>query len=208
MPFLVSPRGKKFLQLPSAAAAFGVAARNSATSAAEVATQTSRATFADWLVGRPLVPERRGRKTTGGDFEMLIAWEADQFGMIRFDQQAMDERAWYWIIQEIGTGKSAHILSPGGGEIAIPSQKGRALPRGFYWGNEAGHPADGPGLHNLYPYEVGAAYGGYANTLDDNGNPVRMKREIRGKHFVRDGGKAGFTQLRQELRVEFRQMTK
>lgn len=208
MPFHISPKGRKFLEMPSAAKAFGTESRALVDRIADEATAHSRAQYSSYLVGRPLVPSRESRASTQGRFEQLIKWEAThppQGDMVVFDRSTMDEEAWYWIILEIGTGKSATILNTGE-SVAVPRQRGRELPRGFYWGNASGSPAGGPGSHNLFPYSPGESYTGYASTLDENGDPVRIKREIKAKHFVQEGGLLGFQDYREALTAAFEQL--
>lgn len=206
MPFVMSPKGRKFMGMSSAASAFGIKAKELTVTAAETATTYSRAQYVDNLVGRPQVPARASRASTLGRFESLINWES-AYGMVKFDRATLDEEAWYWVVLEIGTGKSANVFDgPTTSDLAVPSQRGRELPRGFYWGNEGGSPAAGPGLHNLFPFAEGASYTGYASTLDANGDPIRIKREIKGKHFVQEGGLIGYQDLYTGLAEGFRNL--
>lgn len=207
MPFVMSPKGRTFMGMASAASAFGVAARELTADAAETATTYSRAQYADQLIGRPLVPAHASRATTMGRFEQLIKWTDNGQGIVEFDRATLDEEAWYWIVLEIGTGRNAGIWDlTGFDEVSIPSQRGRELPRGFYWGNEGGSPASAPGLHNLFPYAKGASYTGYASILGPDGMPMRIKREIRGKHFVQEGGLLGLERLTEGLRMGFQNL--
>lgn len=206
MPFFVSPKAKKFLEMPSAARAFGIKAVDLTVDAAHQATTTSRATYAENLTQRPHAPARASRFTTRGRLEEMIAWEA-KGGLVSFDRNALDTEAWYWIILEVGSGESAVVHTLAGNEdIAIPSQIGRELPRGYYWGNADGSPAQYGGLHNLFPYAEGASYHGYASTANEYGEQLVIHREIHPKHFVRDGGIAGLDFLREGLTAEFRRL--
>lgn len=202
MPLIMSAKGKRFMGMGAMGQSFASRATDITVAAATTATEVSRETYTSWLSGRPLAPPRNKRKTTSGEFPTLIKWNADGDGMVRFDFETLDEEAWYWKMQEIGTGKTAKILFPEG-EITTRSQKNREFKPGLFWGDAGGIPAEFPGLQQLYPYTMappGAIIRGWANPE----NHPRIKREIKAKHFVRDGGKAGFAQFRDELRTEFR----
>lgn len=213
MPFLVSPKGKRFLDLPSNAARFIGRVPEYETEAAQEATEASRATFTRWLGNRPLAAPRAGRATTEGQFANYLKWQRDAYGTINFDILTLEEHApEYWAVQEIGSGQTARILSQGGSGIDIPSQIGRKLPSFLYWGDAEGAVPFRPMTmskrrdeiarhapmqfdQQLYPVD----------SLPDElryramGRKGKIRREDKGKHFIRDGGEAGWEILHDQL---------
>lgn len=105
----------------------------------------------------------------------------------------------YWLIQEIGTGMSAKVAAGGlgglrggqgrsgpraAGNVRVRSQVGRRIPSGLVWsGNRVGQDQIVPG-----PAEA----------------PIVIRREIRGKHYLRTGGRAGFRLYEREMDDAFR----
>ena len=111
----------------------------------------------------------------------------------------------YALIQEVGTGRSARILNPPG-QITIPSQIGRAISANLYWGTGVGGNAVGPraGANGDQLY--------YASELNNVGavrrRKKRIRREIKGKHFLQAGGQAGYLELRTGLVDEAKRIFK
>jgi len=198
MPVVVSARGRRFLNMYAQAQKFRQTVAGHETEAARVATNTSRSVFQSRLSGRPMAPSRPGRLSTGGAFASDILWQRGTVGSIEFDLARLP---FYALIQEIGTGQSAAILNPPG-TITIPSQVGREISANLIWGSGPGGVASraqtGRRDQQLY----------YASDLNAKSvaalrrRKKRIRREIKGKHFIGDGGNAGFLELRTRLTDE------
>lgn len=223
MPLLVSARGKRFMALPQRSRGFSSRSREHAGAAAKAATAESRLMYSRWHSGRPLAPPRRGRPTTDGQFANYLQWQANSYGLVNFELAALAARAPYWVIQEIGSGRTARILNPPGG-VAVRSQIGRKLPYGFYWADAAGgaptaptgptkrdipSPFASPGRRVLAPPGglIGQQQLFAAPTTGWRGSrgssPGRIRREIKGKHFIQAGGREGFAVLSEQLLADF-----
>lgn len=187
------------MNIQSSAAQFIQVAQLRATEAAKVATDTSRTVFSSHLSGRPLAPPRPGRKTTGGGFANDLEWLPTTKGNIEFDVLGIEGQAPYYLIQEIGTGKSAVILNPPG-SIAIRSQRGRLINLGLQWADGTGQAPSRPGHGGLQQIYATADL----NMSKSHGRlrRIRIRREIKGKHFIRDGGIEGFSYLDSTLRAD------
>jgi len=184
------------------------AEREIAQAAAMQATAKSRARFTSKLgvgaygsggKGRPTVAPRPGRPTTQGAFASHIAWSPSPTGVeMRVDQ--LQKVAPYWLIQEIGTGSSAKVARGGlgklrggqgrsgpreAGNVSVKSQAGRRLPRSLHWGLGSGK----PGTDQLIP--------------GPSIVPMRIREEIRGKHYIQRGGVLGFALYERELEQAF-----
>lgn len=189
-------KAKKFLNLSQGVQEFLKAASQHELDAAKLATTVSRDTFTSHLSGRPLVPQRPGRRTTGGSFASYIQWIKEPKSRdisISLDSKLLKSVGPYAFINEIGTGKTAVILNPPG-TITIPSQIGRNLPRGMVWAGAAGADAVGPstganGRENLFLRAD--VNGGFVV----KGRVGRIRRETKGKHFIQQGGAQGFRTL-------------
>jgi hypothetical protein len=210
--FQVSARGQRLLTFQQQAQQFAQQVPVRETEAATAATKESRAVYTRWLGKRPLAPARPGRPTTMGNFVNDITWERDGKGYIDFD---VDRMAPYYLIQEIGTGQSATILAPPGkppGSVSVKYQTGRRIPMSLYW-------APGPGAtaskqmstkdRKLPNGAVGTNDQLYLST-QVNANaaaaarkrPMTIRREIKGKHYLRDGGLTGFNTLADGLSAD------
>jgi hypothetical protein len=161
--------------------------------AAAEATTASKTAFESHLNerGRPHAPVRRGRPTTLGQFGSDIVWESAE-GNVTLDMRRLPR---YALIQEIGTGESARILNPPG-EVTVRSQVGRSISGTLAWSSGPGGDVKsgkrGASGDQLY----------YASDLNHSGRwrrKMKIRREIVGKHFIRDGGRAGFVKLRAGL---------
>jgi hypothetical protein len=197
-----SQKAKKFLNIAQAAHEFIQAANQRENDAIKIATDVSRSTFKSHLSGRPLVPQRPGRRTTSGAFASYIQWQRAPQARdisISLDSKLLKSVGPYAFINEIGTGKTAVILNPPG-SISIPSQVGRNLPRGLVWATHAGGTASGPatgvGHENLFLRSD--INGGFVA----KGRVGRIRREIKGKHFIQQGGVQGFRALDVGLRAD------
>lgn len=162
-------------------------------SAAAVATSKSQAQFT-YL--RKVVAPRQGRETTGGRLRGMLQWQADPNDThVRFPWQQLDKVAPHWIVQEIGTGKRAIMRH------AVSSQPGNRT------GRRVGRTRNNSPDLKIVKSQVGRPIALLPNT--DTGirtrigpigrKPVTIQREIRGKHFVREGAKAGHRSYRQQL---------
>lgn len=183
--------------------AFAAAEQKARLDAAALATQVTRQSF---RYVRPVAPPRSGRSSTGGNFKSHLRWGANKraTGGVAFDVVGVDKAAPHWIIQEIGTGKSAKIADPlrsASGAVSnvritrsVPSQRGRRI-RGLVF-------ATGPTGSYTPP---GAARGqqlylrSQVKGVPANNHTIRIRREIKGQHMVRRGGQAGFRQYQQQV---------
>lgn len=162
-------------------------ARNEAS---RVATEKSRARFTSRLGKRPLTDPRPGRPTTRGTFANYINWVPDSRGGVRADIGSLQAVAPYWLVQEVGTerGRSARALraTPDGPEVAfvagVPRQAGRVIPSGLVWSGQTGNDQIVRG-----PWR----------------QPITIRREIKGKHYLRTGGKQGFAHYERLLEKAF-----
>ena len=171
-------------------------ARKAADNAAERATSVSRATFRSRLSGRPTTNlSRPKRPSTQGAFASHVNWSPKGDGhSVALGVSELEGAAPYWIIQEIGTGKSANINkgSQGTGtraprSVSVRRQAGRILPRGLIWsGNNPPKDQVEPRQGRPGP-RVGV-----------------IRNEIKGKGYVRIGGNAGFRLYDRELEEAWR----
>lgn len=230
-------RKAKFLlhEAVPAARAFAQANNIAAERAAKEATNVSRAVFSSKLSGRPLVPARSGRPTTSGQFVSYINWvpsrgtraTAGRRGTlgttVNFDLAKLDSAAPYWLIQEIGTGESASILNEGAAQgVAfggtVKSQVNRPISKHLLFApgpgsaptrsggltKKRGSGSRPSGLDNLFR----------AGDLDPKAvsgffsSQHRIKREIKGKHYIQIGGKAGFRYFKSNVMAETKRLTK
>ncbi|HET6914973.1 MAG TPA: hypothetical protein VFH56_02675 [Acidimicrobiales bacterium] len=207
MPFVVSARGNRFLKMATAANQFANRVATYEGEAATEATAESKVIYQRWHSGRPLAPARKGRPTTGGTFADLLLWQRTGSGMVEFDLAGLESRAPYAIIQEIGTGQSATVLG-GGGSYSVSSQVGRRISPHLYWADSAGGAASRPlTARNRAAQRSSGAIGMqqlFERPPGQFGRAGRIRREIKGKHFIRDGGLAGYDLLRDRLEVDFK----
>lgn len=167
--------------------------------AVQTATTRSRAQFQSRLSGRPHVPARPGRPTTGGNFGRMIKWQRERLGKheyVAFQEEDLAARAPYWLIQEIGTGQSAMITdiqTP----VSVRSQRGRRISPSLTFADAQG---------NYAPPQPGRQDQQIRSLSDVKMAPFRadldaivIKREIEGKHFIRDGGHQANDQYRSTL---------
>lgn len=201
----ISARARRFMAWGAPGGAisqFRTAAVNREMQAAKVATDMSRNVFASSnMMKRPLAPPRQGRPTTDGTFRTLLVWDPDHANnSIVFDTQRIRSRAPYYLIQEIGTGQSARILNPPG-TLTVPSQRGRLISANLLW-------ATGPGASPAAPGRNGAGALEQLYLVTDLNNAtrrsrrMRIRREIKGKHYLRDGGIEGFRVLSEGLKAD------
>lgn len=203
---LITANPQKPLQ--SYNALFVSAAVQAGRNAATLATSTSRAVFTSRLSGRPIAPARPGRPTTSGQFAQFINWDFDpQNDKVNLDLGYLESAAPYWAIQEIGTGHSATIAASvtGKGQVSVPSQRGRRISANLVW-------AANPGAQAV-PATRGARNDQLFIRSQVLANQVKMRRmrinrEIKAKHYLRDGAKTAFNQYRKDLTKAIRQTYK
>lgn len=166
---------------------------------------------------RPVAPARVGRDNK--HIEDVLRWNRVTRG-VALNYADLNKQASHWLIQEIGTNRSATIYSFDGKTQVrrIPSQRGRRISSGLVFATGPGGKFTPPGAgKNQQLYLRSKVQGApvvrrHVRTSDDIGsrrsNSIRIRREIPGQHFVRDGGKAGFRQYRKSVlaaaRTQFR----
>lgn len=166
--------------------------------ARQVATTQSRATFQSSLSGRPHVPKREGRPTTGGRFGKMLLWEKEEQDgetFVAFQVSELEGQAPYWLIQEIGTGESAMILDRRQ-TVSVKSQRGRLISPTLTWADAQGN----------YDVSQGRRDQQLRSLQDVKNAPLRIdmdelriKKEIEGKHYIREGGMQANTQYQASL---------
>lgn len=201
---VMSAKARRFMQMPKLAQQFAAAAPNITADAARAATAESRNVFQSRLSGRPAAPPRPGRSTPHGAFAAGIIWSSTG-DWINFDASGLQKIApAHWLIQEIGTGKEAQILNPPG-NVRTKSQRDRPISAFLFWapgpGASVGKGSKNVGQDQLYlAQDVNIA--GFA-THSRNGGTAhrrgRIRREVKGKHFIKLGGYEGFTVLAEGL---------
>lgn len=215
MPMLISAKGKRFMGMGQLAKGFASRVAAYEDEAAKAATDASRVIYDRWHSGRPLVPQRKGRATTGGQFANLLSWSRNGQGLIEFDMAALAAATptaggnlSYALIQEIGTGQSARLLNMGGTGYTVPSQVGRTISPHLYWADGEGGSLSRPlsGKNRMAQQKLGSIgmQNLYVRPDGQFGRAGRIRREIKGKHFIRDGGLTGYDYLRQQLVKDFR----
>lgn len=169
--------------------------------AAKVATATTQGGFHYKRVAD--APPRAGRRSTGGQFTSNLQWVVTG-DAVAFDQAAADSKVPYWIIQEIGTGKSATLKqggqkNPRGRPRAgatyvktVRSQRGRLIPSSLVFASGPGGQYTPPGAGGGQQLYLRSRIKG----VPARRGPMVISREIEGQHFVREGSQAGFRQYR------------
>lgn len=154
--------------------------------------------------------------------------EGNGFISLNVDQLNRSVVADYWMVQEVGTGPKGrgrmleYGLSPDGkkvrvgiANIIIRSQKGRELPANLQWSDESRRffrPSRGRFRQDyISPVYQGGDSDESRDTSRGDGlsresalidfkmRPLRIRKEIRGKHFVRDASVEGAKALRGPL---------
>lgn len=173
-----------------------VAEQSSARTATTV-TQTS------FKRKRPIAPPRRGRHGRG-QMAKSASWRATRGGNVQFNYSGMNRDEPQWIIQEIGTGRRATLRqgskpNPVGRPTAgatyvrtVKSQIGRRISPSLVWASNGRYVRPGAGRNQqLYLRRQVFGYPAHGHPAS-----IRIKREIRGQHFVQKGGEAGFREFR------------
>lgn len=190
---------RRFINMQATAAKFLAANQQREKEAADKATQVSRQKFTSSLGHRPLVAPRRGRPTTGGAFANDIKWNVTGNGGKQAIGVDLIKLPRYSLIQEIGTGQAAQITNPPGGSITVRTQVGRYIAATLVWGGNGGVYPASSGRRGADQLIFRASVN--ADQLDSvRERRIRIRREIKGKHYLRDGGAAGFSTLSAGLR--------
>ena len=140
-----------------------------------------------------------GRETTGGRMGSFIRWRALKGGGVGLNLQELDSKAPHWIIQELGTGKRAqmHVGDSSGSSVTrlrtVKSQRGRRIPGGLVFASRGGVYSQPPGTGREQLYLRSMVTG--APVIPRG---MRIRREIKGRNFVRQGGTQGFRQYRRD----------
>ena len=158
------------------------------------------------------VPPRPGRSSTGGKLRTHVRWRpSPDASSVRLDMEHLNRAAPHWIIQEIGTGQRATIKRGGSRNPqgrarkgasyvrTVKSQRGRRITKGLAFGTGPGGQYVPPGLgrgQQLYPRRGLRGAGPFRNARS-----IVIQREIKGKHFVRDGAEEGFREYRRSVRA-------
>lgn len=188
------------------ASAFRTAIKKREQEAAQVATAVSRGTFAV-RIGRPPAPPRRGRPTTQGLFTDYIKWEANlrKQGFVDFDSNTMKNIAPYWLIQEIGTNRTAAITNPPG-SVHVRSQIGRTIPFNLYWASGVGGTAS-DARTGAFGQQLYLASEINSQSLKNvKSRRKRIRREIKGRHYLQAGGAEGLRYLGETLVTDARKI--
>lgn len=209
-------RGRPLEDIQDKARAFARDNQRIMKESAEIATGVSRDTFKRRSTSRPHVQDSPGRNrpTTMGNFRRLIHWmheRHDGIDLVQFQLARLEQDAPYWLIQEIGTGESGRILDDsmddgfvykgshrssgtggGSGITSVKSQVGREISTYLAWGSASGR-APAPGKQGQLHYY-----------RDVENAPFRDRamvigEEIQGKHYLRDGGRAGLANMSNNL---------
>lgn len=183
--------------------------------AARTATTGTRANFAHRR--EPIAP-RPGRSSTGGRMKQHLTWVARD-GQVQFDMATADRQAPHWLIQEIGTGQRATVKRhdtpnplgrPKKGATyvrTVKSQKGRRISAGLVFANNGRYSP--PGARRDEQLQWASRVTGVPQRTP--GSPqgqaagIRIRREIRGQHFVKKGGEQGFREYRSSVLAAARQ---
>lgn len=180
--------------------------------AAQTATRVTRAGF---HYRRDIAPPRPGRSSTGGQMRNHLKWLVRN-GAVDFDIAQADAAVPHWIIQEIGTGAKAvlrkyDVTNPKGRPKVdasyvrhVPSQIGRRLPGGLVFGSGGVYTPTG-GASREQIYLASTLTGVRGGRVPRGVSRIRIGREIKPQHMVREGGTAGFHQYRTTLLAAARQ---
>lgn len=183
---------------------------------AELAQHTTRKIFNAKTRQSSDSEDRPGRQSTHGQFAENLYWDfkiSHGNSVVFFDWEEINAVASnYWLVQEVGTNKTFDII--GGRSSVFPSgalqggkissQRGRTIPFGLQWGVGGvyvppGRKGDGALLTPLSQLTVPEKYQGKIGQ-------IKIRNEIAGKHFVKEGGQVGFQFYRTRLVDEYRRV--
>lgn len=185
--------------------------------AALLATQVSRKRYLSKRSKRPTDrPVGPGRSTTMGQFPSFIEWTVRQ-NAVRFEAAKLKQQAWYYLINEIGTGNTAKVSGvtvdgrgniSGNTTIGYPKQRGRYISPRLLWapgmGGDPQRTKGRRGMDQLYP----------GSMLDQTklanwaSSRHRIRREIKAKHYIREGGRRGFGLYSNRMRADVKRILK
>lgn len=161
--------------------------------AAATATATSQRAF-KYL--RPGTEPRPGRSSTGGKLASFVQWAATSGGFVGLGLKKLDSEAPHWIIHEVGTGERAAMRVAGVEARSIvrtvPPQRGRPIPHGLVFASGPSGSYSPPGSTTGQQLQLASRVSGVPAGRGD----LRITKEIRGQHFVKQGSEAGFRQYR------------
>lgn len=179
------------------------AARKAATEADQVSKRKAKG------IRAPQAP-RPYRTSAPGALAKNIDWKVDPADstFVQLDTGRLDAAVRWWKVQEIGTGKSATIRKggkpnpqgrvPKGADykVQVKSQKGRLIPGTLVFVARNGN------AQRFSDRSKGQALVERAQAKNGTRfpiNPVRIRHEIEGKHFIRDGAREGFRDYRNDV---------
>ena len=141
---------------------------------------------------RPGAPPRLGRAGTLRN----LRWKT-MTGGVEFDLAQADRAAPWWIVQEIGTGKSA-VIGSGNTQFGrrVRSQRGRMIPNSLAWATGPGGRYAAPGSAANQQLQLAINLRGVP---DLSGRRLFIRNEIPAQHFVKQGATKGFGGYRRSV---------
>lgn len=168
---------------------------------------------------RPIAPPRAGRHGTG-QMAKAAKWRPTKTGQVQFNYLGMNKDQPHWIIQEIGTNARARVRS-GGRPLpkgrprkdatyvrTVKSQKGRIIRGHLVWARGGRYIPPITGRVGNDQLFLRQTVQGVPHVRGRNLPNIRIQREIKGQHFVREGGRAGFREFRGSVLTAARQQLK
>lgn len=187
-------------------ATFMAAEERARQMAARAATTATRANF---RYRREFAPPRAGRSSTGGHMKQHLEWTSRN-GLVEFDMAEADRRVPHWIIQEIGTGQKATMRKAGQANPegrpkkgaayvrTVKSQKGRRISGGLVFASGGRYSPTGSARDEQL--HLASKVTGVPHFSGGKQAPgIRISKEIEGQHFVRTGGREGFSEYRESV---------
>jgi hypothetical protein len=183
--------------------------------AAEMATRTSKNSFKRVRDVAPVRASRHGR----GQMINNIKWAVRQDGSVGLRKQELDKAAPHWIIQEIGTNSRATLKvankprpvgRPAKGAQyvkTVKSQKGRRISSGLVFASRGGQ-FSAPGSATGQQLYLRSQVQGVPATRMRSQAAIVIRKEIKGQHFIKKGGEAGFREYRESVLAAARQQFK
>lgn len=214
----MTDRGTLDAKLDAKIDAFLTKVSNAETEAAKKATQVSKSSFRRV---RELAPPRSGRSGKG-QLVNSISWARRSDGTVGLKQAELNAKAPHWIIQEIGTGQRAITRVAGtprptgrptkGAQYVktVKSQRGRRISPGLVFASRGGQYSPPGAAHNQQLYARMMVRGAPIRTARSrlSAPGIRISKEIRGQHFIKKGGQAGFREYRESVLAAARQQFK
>lgn len=185
--------------------------------AADVANQVSKSHVRRL---RDLAPPRAGRHHGLKD---AIRWRGLKGSGVGLALNELNEKFPPWIVQEIGTGQRA-IMRVGGSPNpagrptegasyvkTVKSQRGRRISPGLVFASRGGKyspPGSATGQQLYLRSQVRGAPVRFDRSAQRSAPGIRISREIKGQHFIREGAQAGFREYRQSVLAAARSQLK